>query len=84
MRYDMYSVKDELTGRFMNPLYVEQGEYSKPMAERQFKSQLNNIQLWKDNPSDYSLFLVGVFDDTEGAESVAIEKICSGRSVLDA
>ena len=53
MRIDMYSVKDELTGSFMNPLYVEQGEYSKPMAERQFKSQLNNIQLWKDNPSDY-------------------------------
>lgn len=83
MKYDMYSVKDELTGKFMNPMFVEQGDFSKPQAIRQFKSNVNNIPLWKDNPNDYSLYLVGSFDDESGAESSVIEKITSGRSVID-
>lgn len=87
MVYRMYSVKDELTGKFMQPLYVDVTEdisICDQIAIRQFKSQINNIQLWKDNSNDYSLFLVGEFNDESGAESVAIEKITSGRSVLNA
>lgn len=83
-RFNMYSVKDELTGKFMNPLFVEEGEIANQLAIRQFKSQLNNIQLWKDNPNDYSLYMVGIFDDEHGAEAGILEKVCSGRSVLDA
>lgn len=87
MVFRMYSVKDELTGKFMQPLYVDVTEDIRicdQIAIRQFKSQINNIQLWKDNANDYSLFLVGEFNDESGAKSVAIEKITSGRSVLDA
>lgn len=83
-RFNMYSVKDELTGKFMNPLFVEVSEMSNQLAIRQFKSQINNIQLWKDNPNDYSLYLVGIFDDEHGTETSVVEKICSGRSVVDA
>ena len=83
-RYKMYSVKDELTGKFMNPLFVEEGEMSDHLAIRQFTSQVNSIQLWKDNPNDYSLYNVGVFDDESGAEAVPITKIASGRSVINA
>lgn len=83
-RFNMYSVKDELTGKFMNPLFVEEGEIANQLATRQFKSQVNNIQLWKDNPNDYSLYLVGIFDDEHGSEATVLEKICSGRSVVDA
>ena len=82
MTYLMYSVKDELTGKFMNPMFREEEEHAEIIAKRQFASNVNNIQLWKDNPNDYGLYLVGRFDDETGAESVAIEKIISGRSVL--
>ena len=80
----MYAVRDELTGKYMQPMFVESNEYSNRIAIRQFKSNVNNIKLWKDNPNDYSLYLVGMFDDEEGAEAAVLEKIISGRSVLDA
>lgn len=83
MRFVMYSVKDELTQKFMNPMFVEENEISDQMAIRQFKSNINSIKLWKDNPNDYSLFKVGIFDDEAGSESTVIEKVISGRSVLD-
>lgn len=83
MTYYMYSVKDELTNKFMNPMFIEEGEEADKLAIRQFKSNVNNIQLWKDNPNDYSLFRVGLFDDEAGAQATVIEKIISGRSVLD-
>lgn len=49
MEYAMYSVKDELTGKFMSPMFVEKDEYAEKQAIRQFKSNLNNIKLWRDN-----------------------------------
>lgn len=84
-RYRMYSVKDELTGKLMNPMYVEETEdkeLADKLAERQFRSNMNEIKLWKDNPNDYSLYMVGMFDDETGAEATAITKIIGGRSVL--
>lgn len=84
MKFNMYSVKDELTGKYMQPMFVEDNEVSNQIAIRQFKSNVNNIKLWKDNPNDYSLYLVGSFDDEHGAEASILEKIISGRSVLDA
>lgn len=83
MEYSMYSVKDELTGKFMSPMFVEKDEYAEKQAIRQFKSNLNNIKLWKDNPNDYSLWEVGVFDDMSGTNAIVINKIIDGRSVID-
>lgn len=83
MLFNMYSVKDELTGKFMQPMFIEQDETADNLAVRQFKSNLNNITLWKDNPNDFSLYLVGVFDDEAGTSSTPLNKIVSGRSVLD-
>lgn len=83
MDYIMYSVKDELTGKFMNPMFIEEGEHADSLAIRQFKSNINNIKLWRDNPNDFSLWKVGAFNDEEGAALSTIEKIISGRSVID-
>lgn len=83
MKYVMYSVKDELTNKFMNPMFIEEEEHADQLAIRQFRSNVNNIKLWKDNPNDYSLFKVGTFDDEEGAAASVIEKVISGRSVVD-
>lgn len=83
MLFNMYSVKDEMTGKFMNPMFIEAEEQADRLAIRQFKSNLNNIQLWKDNPNDYSLYLVGTFDDETGAAASPLNKVVSGRSLLD-
>lgn len=83
MRYKMYSVKDEMTGKFMSPMFTEDTDLSDSLATREFKSHMNNIQLWKDNANDYSLYLVGIFDDETGAESCALEKVISGRSLIN-
>lgn len=83
MNFNMYSVKDEMTGKFMNPMFVEQEEGADNLAIRQFKSNLNNIPLWKDNPNDFSLYLVGMFSDEEGAMVTPIKKITGGRSVVN-
>lgn len=84
MIYNMYAVKDELNNKFMNPMFVEAGDYAEPNAIRQFKSNVNNIQLWKDNADDFSLYFVGQFDDEVGANAVMVTKVVSGRSVLNA
>lgn len=83
MLYNMYSVKDELNGKFMNPMFVENNDSADSMATRQFKSNVNDISLWRNNPNDFSLYLVGMFDDEEGVIVTPIKKVVSGRSVLD-
>lgn len=89
-KFLMYSVKDEMTNKYMNPMFIESGttekeqEESDRLAIRQFKSSLNSIQLWKDNPNDYSLYRVGIFDDEQGAAAIPVSKVSSGRSVLNA
>lgn len=83
MRFIMYAVKDEMTGKYMQPMFIEQDETADNLATRQFKSNLNNITLWKDNANDFSLYRVGIFDDEAGAEATPITKVVSGRSVLD-
>lgn len=83
MEYLMYSVKDELTGKLMSPMFIEKSDIAENEAIRQFRSNINNIKLWKDNPSDFSLYLVGSFNDETGAASTVITKIISGRSVVN-
>ena len=83
MIFNMYSVRDIMTNKYMNPMFVEQEENADLMAIRQFKSNVNNIKLWKDNPNDFELWKVGIFDDESGANACVCEKIISGRSCID-
>lgn len=61
----IYAIKDELTGRFMQPFFLK-GKTHKQEAERLFKSQGNNIALWKENPKDFGLYWIGMFDEETG------------------
>lgn len=83
MIFNMYAVKDAMTGKFLNPMFVEKSEIADKDATRAFKSNLNNIKLWKDNPNDFDLYRVGSFDDEAGAAATTIELVASGRSVVD-
>lgn len=75
----LYAVKDELTQTFLTPAYFN----TEDEAKRMFKTQVNNIDLWKDNSSDFSLYKVGTWDNETGTLIPIIEKIISGRSVLN-
>lgn len=83
MRFAMYAVKDEMTQKFMNPMFVEENNLADNLAIRDFKTNVNRIELWKQNSNDYSLYKVGIFDDENGAESCVVTKIASGRSVVN-
>lgn len=76
---ELYSVKDELTQTYLQPAYFN----SEAEAKRMFKTQINNIDLWKDNSSDYSLYKVGTWDNETGTLIPIQEKIINGRSVLN-
>ena len=79
MTYELYSVKDEMTSQHLAPVMMR----NEDEAKRQFKTQVNNIQLWKDNPSDFSLYRLGTFDEDSGEILYKPEKIIGGRSVLN-
>ena len=81
MTYNIYTVKDELTGTFLNPSVIN----SDNEAKRIFKYQVNNTGVWKDNPEDFSLYKVATFDDETGTiVGIKPEKLCGGRSVKNA
>ena len=79
MVHYVYAVKDELQGEFLQPIYSE----NDTLATRHFKYQINNIEQWKYNASDYSLYRLGSFDTESGVYVSHVEKVCTGRSVKD-
>lgn len=80
MILEVYAIKDELTGRFMQPTYME----NDAQAIRHFKYNINNIEMWKQNPSDYTLYKIAKFNDCEGIKEIKpIIKITTGTSVVE-
>ena len=80
MKYTMYSVKDVMTERYFAPVMM----LNDNEAIRQFKTQVNNQQLWKDNPQDFDLYSLGTFEEETGEIIYKPTKIIGGRSVVDA
>lgn len=76
MKLTFYAVKDAMTERFMNPALSE----SDDVAIRQFRSNINNIPLWRDNPQDFDLFSLGTYDDATGEIVTDMHKVINGRS----
>ena len=79
MIHNVYAVKDELQCTFLSPIYAE----SDALAIRDFKFKVNNIEQWKYSSGDYSLYRLGTFDDSTGFYNSNVEKLQSGRAVLD-
>lgn len=80
INFKIYAVKDELTGKFLQPIFME----SDPEAIRWFKYVLNKTELWKQNAAMYSLYSIGTFNDKKGLGEYSInEMIQGGLSVLE-
>lgn len=79
MKLTFYAVKDLMTERFMNPALSE----SDAVAIRQFKSNIEHINLWKDNPQDFDLWSLGTYDDETGEITAEMHKVVNGRSIYN-
>ena len=78
--FTVYSVKDELTGKFLQPIFMEDD----PVAIRWFKYVLNKTDMWKTNAAMYSLYKLGTFNDVQGlADYNVAELVAGGVSVLE-
>lgn len=73
------AVKDELTNSFLQPTFGE----TIAELERIFKYQVNNIDLWRCNSSDYTLYKLGVFNQETGEIKTCLERLVNGRAVLE-
>lgn len=75
-----YSVKDTLSNKFNGLIFF----HSEEEAKRAFKTQVNGLDIWRDNPADFELWYIGTFDDETGTLSNQdMNKICNGRSVVN-
>lgn len=80
INHRVYAVKDELTGKFLQPVYHESDE----IATRWFKYVVNHTDMWKYNAAMYSLYYMADFNDKIGYIAInSPEMICGGLSVLD-
>ena len=79
MKYNMYSICDKATS-FIYPFPGR----SDQEAIRQFAVEMNNTPIGRDNPGDFDLYRVGIFDDQTGRiESVEpAVHVRSGMSVV--
>lgn len=73
------AVKDELTNTFLQPTYGENLD----ALIRIFKTQINTLPIWKDNPTDFSFYQLGHFDQETGIIIPDIKKLMSGHTVLE-
>lgn len=73
------AVKDELTQTFLQPTFGENLD----ALTRIFKTQINTLPIWKDNPTDFSLYLLGHFDSNKGIIIPELKKLISGHSVKE-
>ena len=80
MKLNFYAVRDLMTDRFMNPALSQDDN----IAIRQFRSNINHIPLWLDNPSDFDLWNLGSFDDETGEIIYDPKKVTNGRSCINA
>lgn len=59
------SIRDELTGNFFQPTFFK-GKHWKEEAQRVFEYNINNIPIWKSNPSNFNMYLLGFFNEETG------------------
>lgn len=78
-KFNVYAVKDELVGKFLQPIFIETNEE----AIRWFKYVLNDTAIWKSNAAMYTLYKIGEFNDRKGYTDTEIEMIQGGLSVVE-
>lgn len=78
MKHQMYSLKDNLAGVFMQPQLFQ----NENVALRNFTEIINGTGIFKNNPADFELWKIGEFEDRDGIIIPEPEKIATGLSVV--
>lgn len=60
--FNIYAVKDELTNKFMQPIFIN----SDKEAKRWFKYVLNDNKIWQSNAEEFSFYKIGSFNEKTG------------------
>lgn len=92
MEFIIISVKDKVMGELMTPQFVRNQEEGK----RLFAYQLKNNPIWKENPEQFELYDLGLFDSNTGniigndekfttdmAPVLHPELICKGTDLIE-
>lgn len=80
MRMSVFAVYDSATGAFMQPFFAP----TKGSAIRSFQDAVNDAKHeFHRHASDYTLFILGVFDDAGGSfETAPPERVASALELL--
>lgn len=62
MEFIIASVRDKVTGEHLQPMFFHNQEE----AKRMFAYQLENNEIWKNNPEQFELFDLGLLDTNTG------------------
>lgn len=76
--YEIVAVYDNLTESYLEPKFFS----TLAEAQRVFTYQINNIDLWRENPGDYDLYSLGKYDAEQGFITSELHKMMNGKSVL--
>lgn len=70
----MAAVKDKVAEKFMTPVFTENTE----TAKRIFAYQGTKVDMWKENPEQFELYAVGVFNMDTGEINSIVERTEKG------
>lgn len=78
MTFGVYTIKDEINERYMQPNFFR----SDIEAIRLFKLQMNDTAIFKDNAADFGLYKIGTFDEEKGFTETNTTKVTGGLAVV--
>lgn len=91
MEFIIAAVKDKIMGEMLQPIFV----HNQDEAKRFFQHQLKSNPIWKENPEQFELYDLGLFDSSTGnicgndekfntniAPIIHPELICKGTDIL--
>ena len=70
MKFILVSVKDKITGEFMNPIPCHNDED----AKRLFSIQIDRNEIWRKNPEQFEMYILGELDTKSGNLSVHVNE----------
>ena len=76
--FTIYSVKDELTGLFLQPMFIQ----SEGEALRIFEHMVNTNGIWKSNAGQFNLFKLGTFNEKTGISDYNTPELVQGGTTV--
>ncbi|AXL14516.1 nonstructural protein [Microviridae sp.] len=78
----MYAIYDQATQAWLEPFCQD----TDAAAERQFLNVISNVELMRNAPADFDLYVIGTFSTRDGTISAkeTVQKVVNGLSLVQA